>query len=202
MIVTIMNGVGDGIIEDNTIAENDPDALFGGSLAIRIGQGGSGKDWGSLVKVDLSGFSVANVLSAHFGFDIYVYYENITWYWYDVLVDWKENTSSWNNLDTGTPWNSAGCRGAETDRKVTPEGSYLVTGTNSNWQMEISPATVLKWCRESNNGIHIDTEETSLHAYIRSTESFSGNKPYFYMEYTIDNVTGFWYHNKFIHTKG
>lgn len=200
MIVTITDRVGDGIIEDNALQLNEPDATRGGYSQLRIGKEGVGTPWNAIIKVDLSKFGGAkNIISAYFGFDIYVYYEDIPWDWYEVLVDWEENTSSWNSSSSGVPWDAGGCRGAE-DRNSIAEGSDLITGIDPDWHMAISPALVLKWCRESNNGVVIDTSDpTKLFSYIRSSEAAGG--PYFYMEYTIDVVSGFWILGRFVHNK-
>lgn len=160
-----------------------------------------------LMKVSLVDYKHAEITSARFGIDIYSGGSG-TVYWYEVLKDWIEGTKNGEFADTGEPtwfsashniedWETAGCR-ADSDRNPVWDGSKAVSQV-SDFQMPVTTALANKWrTPDDNRGLAI------MHASFvaRSSEATEGNHPYFYMEFVPPKaIPGFWYHNKFIHTK-
>lgn len=160
-----------------------------------------------LMKVDLSAFSGIRVIAARFGIDIYLGVFPIDVKWSRVLKDWVEGTKDNTLASTGettfnnqfhpaTPWGTAGCLQDGVDRQTAPEGSATITGLNSDYHLNMTIVTVQAWLDDAanNNGI-LDEAPNNVASKLvrwRSSESVEGNKPYFYMEYTVISmrVTG------------
>jgi hypothetical protein len=165
---------------------------------------GGGTHYTTLMAVDLAAYSSITVTSARFGIDIYLGGFNLFAQWHRVLVAWIEGTKNNTAAGAGEPafnyranptaWDTAGCLGDGVDRQTTPEGNATVTGLSSDYHLDMSTATVQAWIDNSadNHGIVIDAPNEVAAKYIqwRSSEAVTGNKPYFYMEYTEGQPAG------------
>ena len=183
--VTIVDGVGGGVIEDNWMWSALGTFNFGTSTRGEV-IGSIADPHTALMKVDLSGYS-GTVTLARFGVTVYESLEPITIDWYEVLRDWNElnpNGSSWNSAKEGIQaWTLGGCRGSGTDRNSVADGSK-VSAVSSDFQIPISNTLATSWMEAMSNGITLDTTATSGDAVWRSCETAEATRPYFYMEYT------------------
>lgn len=168
-----------GVIQETWMFSGSPDTNYGEHLQLRIGGVYTG-----LVYADLTGYeNISEVITAHFGGDLYYYVGANTFTWYEVFVAWEEMQATWNDRLTSTAWNVAGCKGAGTDRNAVADGSKDVTGVDSDFQMPITPALALKMATDVNNGIVIDGGIADSFLYQASM--------YFYMEFTEEEAGGF-----------
>ncbi len=106
---------------------------------------------------------------------------------YQVLEEWNENSVTYNNRGTGSPWSSAGCSGSPS-RAIMPDdtftaivlGKYTVNITNSlkNW---VSGQENYGWVfnMPTSNGIEIRSKE-----YIELSE-----RPLLTVDYESDECT-------------
>ncbi len=192
-----------GTLIDTLLYSLSPNNNYGilseGQCLYRIGDRAN-----ELVKVDLSGLS-GTVISGYFGFDVYAGTPPVTIEWNRVLKVWIEGTKNGAAADNGEPtwisqahnedvWAAAGCLGDGTDRQAIAEGSKAITAFGSDQQLAMTTTTMQAWLDNSadNHGIVISAPNLVDGKYVqwRSSEATSGEKPYFYMEYTEDNGGG------------
>ncbi len=155
----------------------------------------------TLLYVDLSVYTNISVTDARFGLDVSSGTYPIDTNMHNVLVAWGEGNKvnaaatdgecSWNHSEHPTTWNTAGCKGNGSDRAATPVGSLQFTANNSDTHYAISNASVQGWIDDavSNFGVLIESPNAVSGKLVvwRSSEG-PGNKPYFYMEYTVAGI--------------
>jgi len=199
MNVTIEDGVGDGVIIDTFMDSLSPAGNYGSNSRINLGNSGAQR---ILIGVDLTGYAGATVTASKFS--IHVNFKtgaltNVNWYRVK-RNDWEEAQATHNNYKTGTPWTTAGCDNTTDDRESTPQNPSPETwGDFSYRDVDCLPVSVGMDTGNMFSIVIVDTTSTTRQELTSNEET--ANNPYFYMEYIIDVVTGFWYHNKFIHTK-
>ena len=194
--VTIEDGVGTGIISDtafsNTGLENGYN--FGAFGAGVVHQNTPTNQVLSWLKVDLSIYSGITITSAEWGLDIYQVDGAITAYSYNCLRDIIEGVSiaavnsgepTWDSYSHPTAWTSGGGRGAG-DRNLIADNNVLLNSTGTA-VFPVSNALAQLWLT-TNYGMFIDSIDAVPGVWWRSSEASSGNKPYFYMEYTEAGV--------------
>lgn len=188
--ITIEDDVDGGIIEDTFLDENigKRDDNYGIYVYVAVEQT---QIFHPLMQVDLTGYSGVTVINSRFGIDIYSEFGPVT-FWYEVLKEWIQGTKNgaaaangeptWNSVRHGEEsWNTAGCNGADSDYNSTYDGTANPL-VNANFHIDITNALAQKWVDNAadNNGITFKSGKF----FWRSTEAVTGNKPYFYMEYT------------------
>ena len=116
---------------DATLSENAPTTKFGASTTNSVDgddPSGSGKESVTLLKWDLSSIPQGDVvLSAQFELNV----TNASTEGYELYRmsrDWKEGEATWNEAETGTPWDVPGASGA-LDHGFTARGVVQTGGT-------------------------------------------------------------------------
>ena len=152
-----------------------------------------------LMRVDLSPYSGNTVTYARFGIDNHLGIYPVDIAWHRVLKEWIEGTKvnalasteepTWLSQKHGQAlWTTSGCLGDGTDRQAVEEGSKTILGIGFDHQLVMTNVTVQAWLDDvaDNHGIILETPNSVASRYIqwRSSEATTGNKPYFYMEYT------------------
>ena len=200
MDVTIEDGVGSppGILGDTAIANYwNNNWNHGGRSFHNLYDISAGDRQPVLFKVDLSAIS-GTVVLARFGIHIYGIGGSFYFDVHEVLRDWNEGNKNVAAADEGEVtwmsarylqelWTTPGCLDDGTDRNGTPDGNYLINATDSDYQFGISNTLTQKWLDNStnNNGVILWPSATSGgYALFRTSETSTGNKPYFYIEYT------------------
>ena len=204
--VTIIDGVDSGVIEDTILQKNWPTYNYGISQYMQVHRFSATNQTNELLRVGLSDYSNITVTNAYWGVDIYQASGSFHWDLYKIIAgSWVEGTRfhttaltgepTWDSrLHSGTPWNTAGCEGSGTDHEAVAESNTLVSAVDSDKHLPLTTATVQDWIDNSatNYGNVIKTSDAvagSDHK-ARSSETVTGNKPYFYMEYTEAVVAG------------
>ena len=178
--VTIFDGtqVG-GVVQEAYMVDSSPTINFGDTAQLRIGLSGGDDIHNGIIWANLAGFEdISEVITAHFGGNLFFFIAPSTFTWYEVLLNWIETEVTWNDRVSGTAWNDGGCTGSGTDRNAVADGSKAVTGVDSDFQIPISTDLALKMATDTNNGIVV--EGSATYAFFRQ------DSMYFYMEYTED----------------
>lgn len=187
-----------GTIEDAQLLGANPTFNYGASTTNALRYFTSTNINLGVIKVDLSLYS-GTVTNAYFGLDMGAAAIPSTLEWYELYRDWVEGTKV-GVAESGSvcfqsakylsvDWTTVGARGNGTDRNGTKDGSKaLPTIADNNYTVPLTNLLVQKWLDNSadNHGLQlIPIELAGFSASIfQSSETVSGNKPYFYMEYT------------------
>lgn len=202
MEITIIDDVDGGVIGDTLLKTTFKDNNNGLTNTFYAYKSTVADSNNGLMKVDLSALSGITVTSAYFGMDVWVFGGDAqTIDVFECLKDWIEGTKTNQAASAGEPtynsqkhnlnpaWAIAGCEGSGTDHAISAESATIITATNSDLHFNLTNATVQNHIDNpgNNNGyvwISQDTTFSSNYWLGRSSEATSGNKPYFYMEYT------------------
>jgi hypothetical protein len=192
-----------GTINDNSLVLNNPTFNYGGAPFMAC-QRQPGTVTNNLISVDLSLYPDITIINSKFGLDFYsVVGGSNTFDYYKVLVDWVEGTASggsqvgssdWTyRIRATNSWNSAGCEGIGTDHAAVKDGSVTVSEVDSDFPMPLTNALTQDWIDNPGNNKGIvwikPVTESGVYSVAYSSESGTGNKPYFYMEH-IEEVVG------------
>ncbi len=147
---------------DATISEPVPNQNYGSGSTLYVdGDNGSGKDYGALIKWDLSGISPGTKVSSASITLTVTDSSSQTYEAYMLKRAWVEWTATWNNYDSGKPWEVAGAKGSlDRDAAVAGTITPLAKGKRT---FTLNPAVVQSWVDNpaSNHGIIIaDTANT------------------------------------------
>lgn len=197
-----------GTFEDAYISSPSVNNNYG-ARDLMIARNVSGTRDCMLMKADLSDYLGATVIAARFGLDIYDVNNPIFIRWHRVLIPWGEGVGndvaatagecSFNHSEEPTTWTTAGCLGDGTDRQAVEEGNAVIPSISSDYHLDLTTATGQAWLDDVavNHGIMVDAPVFSHPERIlaRSSETVTGNKPYFYMEYTEGGGEGFFFFN-------
>lgn len=208
MEVIIEDGdINGGVIEDSYLFDWDggnKDSNFGAGNILGCLWYTSTKQKRSVFRVDLSALSGIIPITAYLGLDIITgmnFPRSIRSY--GLIPEWTESEITWNSSKTGTAWDTGGASTSGVDRLAEIDNSDTVVELDDNFHFTVSNGLV----QDSLGGwLSLLIESASLNGTaqfnIASSETSTGNNPYFYIEYvTMYPISGFWYHSKFIHTK-
>lgn len=173
-------------IQDSLIDRLIPDDPFGVTQTINLI--GSIDRARTLLKVDLSSYSGMTAITAKFVISPFVAdCTNVSWY--RVLRDWPEAEVTWNSYATGSPWDIAGCDGIG-DREVSAQNPIPASITSLDpYDVDCLPESVDLDMGSYFSIIMIDpTSEGSVLSWSIQG-SHLGDPPYFYMEYTVAEVS-------------
>ena len=99
-------------------------------------------------------------------------------------------------------WTTDNARDGGTDYDdTTPTAEFTSPSSSGIYELLLNTDIVQTRIGATNQGDVCNPVTLSNTGLFVTYTGESGNPPQFYMEYTIDAVTGFWYHNKFIHTR-
>lgn len=92
---------------------------------------------------------------------------------YQLLRPWNEKTATWNEADTGQPWQDGGARWAGADRADTAADTVVLTEAirNAPLQWDLT-AAVQGWVADpaSNHGVLLLPEDGARQIWVRSSE--------------------------------
>lgn len=197
MIITIEDGVDDGVIHDNWGIKNSSFLNNGALGYMWIRNISATQVHNGFIHVDLTAIT-GEVTNAYFGFDVFGGSFPCSIQARTILVPWGEGVktqtnatageSSWLYSEKDDMWTVGGCNGDNTDRLPTINGELEFTATNSDTHFSLSNASVQAMIDNpaTNYGwvIQNDTLVAIKSVQFRSSETTTGNKPYFYVEYT------------------
>lgn len=192
-VVTIKDGVDGGVVETNLLPSATPNNNMGAWPTFYCHKRISTSHVIALGKVLLTDYSGVTVIDTYWLLDITTKVGvNYATRVYPVKKDWIEGTKNNTLADPGEPtwlsqkhnldpaWASPGCQGSGTDHEVAYESEFTITGTGSDFQVDLTNATVQGYIDSpsTNNGFVFIAQGLNNGAY------WLGDQPAFYMEYT------------------
>ena len=191
MEVTIEDGVNGGVIEDSQISKAAPDGNFSTSTNMQIATLSAISEDKGIIRVDLSSLPSVTPLAAYFGFDIWLLQSTKTVRSYGLIQTFEGPKVTWNSYSTGNTWDTPGAEGEGTDRIAAFDQEEIITSIDSDYHFPVSNDLTQSYVGDWLSLILEDPGSFPVpYALMRSTEATSGNKPYFYMEYTEEAVLG------------
>jgi hypothetical protein len=187
--VTIEDGVDGGVIEDSYIWDTVATTNYGSTTPIVLYNNGS-QEKILFYKVDLSGIGPIAVIDAYMGLDMASGFSfPLVAESHEVIPLWVESQITWNLSSAGNSWNTAGAKGDGIDRVAAVDAEETFTEIVSDFHFKVSNTLA-----ESSLGgwlsLMIEHKVVGGQAEIHSSETVTGNKPYFYVEFTEEAAAG------------
>jgi len=140
--------------DDTSIWQNTPDQNYCTVSTLVVGCLSTRR---ALLRFELSSIPAGSVIDAA---TLRLYanygevYGNATLGVYVVLREWQGCQTTWNHAQTGHPWGKPGCNSTLTDRRATPEDTFLSGGQRGWYEWDVTNA-VQDWVDGTiaNNGV-------------------------------------------------